>query len=37
MEQKIIIDEVGNKYWCKDSKLHREDDPSLEYDNGDKS
>ncbi len=26
-----IIDQVGNKRWFKDGRLHREDGPAVEY------
>jgi len=31
-----IIDAYGNKRWRKDGKLHREDGPAVEWDNGSK-
>jgi len=30
------IDEIGNKFWCLNGKLHREDGPAVEFENGDK-
>ena len=32
-----IIDIIGNKYWYKDGKHHREDGPAIEFANGDKA
>jgi hypothetical protein len=36
MKPKMIIDDVGNKRWLLDGKLHREDGPAIIYSNGSK-
>ena len=29
-----VIDDVGNKFWLLNGKLHREDGPAVEYSHG---
>ena len=37
MDSKLTIDKLGNKFWKLPSgKRHREDDPAVEWGNGDK-
>ena len=30
MRNGLVVDKLGNKYWFKDDKLHREDGPAAE-------
>jgi hypothetical protein len=34
MKNGLEIDDLGNKIWCKDGKLHREEGPAVEEKNG---
>jgi hypothetical protein len=36
MKNGLVVDKLGNKYWYKDDKLHREDGPAAEFVSGDK-
>jgi len=36
MDEKIIEDSIGNKYWYLGDNLHREDGPAIEFVNGGK-
>ena len=35
-KQVFCIDEYGNKYWCLNGLLHRENGPAVEWSDGDK-
>ena len=34
MKNGLVVDEYGNKYWYKDSQLHRDDGPAIEHKDG---
>ena len=37
IEYTVKVYPNGDKYWCLNGKLHREDGPAIEWANGDKS
>jgi len=37
IEYTVKVSKAGDKSWCLNGKLHREDGPAMEYSNGDKS
>ena len=36
IEYTVRVHGNGDKFWCLNGKLHREDGPAIEYGNGDK-